>query len=66
MTHELRPYEYVVDYKRAIIDMRMGNDQGFRTGADHHSFTAQNLAEHSRVVSASPFRASVRMTDEKQ
>jgi hypothetical protein len=54
--HELRPFDYVVDTKQAVVDIRHSREP------THRSRPA--LAESSRLLSASPFRATVKLNQE--
>ena len=58
MAHELRPFDYYMDYKKAVIDLKLNRDpsHGSRSFKD-----PSRLAEASKVVSASPFRATVKL-----
>jgi hypothetical protein len=62
IAHELRPYDYFIDYKQTVLDLRLNKEpsistQRYRDGA--------HMVENSKVVSASPFRATVRIEVDK-
>ena len=61
MAHELRPIDYFVDYKQAIHDVRNNREPS----VSHLFKDPSQLAESSKVISASPFRATVRLDREK-
>ena len=62
--HELRPYDYLINYKEEIRSLNEENASGHETGGKGGSGhkprrLSTKSAEHAKVLSASPFRATV-------
>jgi hypothetical protein len=62
MQHELRPFDFYVDYKQTVIDLRQNREP---SQSSHRYKDPSQLAEISKVVSASPYRATVKLDAEK-
>lgn len=60
--HELRPFDYFCDYKQTLLDLRMNKEPSI---SSHRYKDANHLIENSKIVSASPFRATVKFDAEK-
>jgi len=62
MQHELRPFDFFIDYKQTVLDLRLNREPSV---SSHRFKDPSKLAEISKVVSASPFRATVKLEGEK-
>lgn len=62
ISHELRPFDYYVDYRQTVLDLRLNKEP---SGSIHRYKDVTQLVDNSRVVSASPFRATVKLDREK-
>jgi RecA-family ATPase len=58
LAHELRPIEYMIDYKQTLQDLRHHREPMISSNAFRDP---QMLAQSSKLLSASPFRATIKL-----